>query len=875
MALPAGDPVLFGDQSVESALDSNKAGWPEAFPFANASTGTVSSIFVYVDSRNSATKLIAGLYSNGGGNPGTLLATGYLASPQRGAWNQVPVTAAPVQSGTTYWIALLGRGGTLYFRDRDTGPCSSQSASQTSLSALTSTWSPGQSWPTCSVSAFAAGTLSSAGTIPPPPSIPPPPPTLPTLLPPVNALAPTVSGSNVDGQTLTAATGTWLNSPSSYAYQWEDCDSAGANCTNISGATSSSYTLTDGDIGQTIRALVTASNSAGSSSAASIQTAAVSPPPPPSSATAPATSGSAIQGQTLSTSNGSWTNNPTSYTYAWQDCNSSGSSCTAITGAAGSSYLVGSGDVGHRIRALVTAHNAGGSGSASSAPTAVVTAPPTVPTNTALPQISGTPTQGNTLTTSHGSWNGNPTGYAYAWQDCNSSGASCTNITGATASSYALSSSDVGHTIRALVTATNAGGSASASSTPTAVVASPSTAPTNTAVPQISGTPTQGDTLTTSNGSWNGNPTSYTYAWQDCNSLGSSCINISGAASSSYTLRSSDVGDTITVAVTAVNSAGSGQATSQSVGPVAAQTGGGGQTTNCAPSASQTMTNTVSHLCGFADTTNTGVPAGTTLYQVPGQITAPTANTGSGWSWTGGEIHVAAGGIVKNVQCSSCDVAFVGNGGTLEDSEIEIAGSSNFPVQIRHASNITIDDNNIHGAGQGSSQVCDNGIRDIYGDSENLTIENNNVWWCGSGLNNIVNGGLIQGNYIHDLANPAGSYHVNGMQFEPGSGKLMTVQDNTILNPDGQTDAIMLANDTSGDESNRVINHNLIAGGGYSFYGAGGSAENVDHVTFENNHFSRMYFSTGGYWGPDAYWSSANGDLWSGNVWDDTGASMS
>jgi hypothetical protein len=866
--LPAGDPVLFGDQAVESGLDSNASGWPEAFRFADSSTGTVSSIFVYVDSHNRATKLIAGLYSDQAGNPGTLITTGYVTSPHAGAWNQVPVTAAPIQSGRTYWIALLGRGGTLYFRDRNYGPCPSQNANQTSLSALTSTWSPGPSWPTCPVAAFVAGTLSTT----PPPSAPPP-PAVPPLLPPVNALAPTVSGNTVDGQTLTATPGTWLNSPSSYAYQWEDCDSAGANCTNISGAALSGYTLTDSDIGHTIRAVVTASNSAGSSSAPSGQTAVISPPPPPSSTTAPAISGSAIQGQTISTSTGSWTSNPTSYTYTWQDCDHSGSGCTNITGAAASSYVLGSSDVGHTIRAVVTAENAGGSGSASSSPTAVVTSPQAAPTNTAVPRISGTPTQGITLTTSTGSWNGNPTSYSYAWQDCDGSGASCTNITNASASSYVLGSSDVGHTIRAVVRATNAAGSASAISSPTAVVTSPAAAPTNTALPQISGTPTQGNALTTSNGSWNGNPTSYTYAWQDCS--GSTCSNISGASSSSYTLQSSDVGDTVRVGVTAINSAGSGRATSQSVGPVSAQSGGGGQSTNCAPAASQTMTNTVSHLCGFADTTNAGVPAGTTLYQVPGQITGPTANTGSGWTWTGGEIQVAAGGIVKNVQCSSCDVAFVGNGGTLEDSEIEVAGSSNFPVQIRHASNITIDNNNIHGAGQGSSSVCDNGIRDIYGDSENLTVENNNIWWCGSGLNNIDNGGLIQGNYIHDLANPAGSYHVNGMQFEPGSGKLMTIENNTILNPDDQTDAIMLANDTSGDESNRVINHNLIAGGGYSFYGAGGSAENVDHVTFENNHFSRMFFSTGGYWGPDAYWSSANGDVWSGNVWDDSGASMS
>ena len=70
-------------------------------------------------------------------------------------------------------------------------------------------------------------------------------------------------------------------------------------------------------------------------------------------------------------------------------------------------------------------------------------------------------------------------------------------------------------------------------------------APANTAVPAVSGTAQQGDTLTTSNGSWSGSPTSYAYAWEDCNSSGASCAKISNATASTYTLASSDVGDTI------------------------------------------------------------------------------------------------------------------------------------------------------------------------------------------------------------------------------------------------------------------------------------------------------------------------------------------
>lgn len=82
--------------------------------------------------------------------------------------------------------------------------------------------------------------------------------------PPVNAALPTVAGSPVSGQTLTATTGTWSGAtPITYAYQWRR-DSA-----DISGATAATYGLGVADIGATITVRVTATNSAGSAFAVS------------------------------------------------------------------------------------------------------------------------------------------------------------------------------------------------------------------------------------------------------------------------------------------------------------------------------------------------------------------------------------------------------------------------------------------------------------------------------------------------------------------------------------------------------------------------------------------------------------------------------
>jgi hypothetical protein len=69
---------------------------------------------------------------------------------------------------------------------------------------------------------------------------------------------------------------------------------------------------------------------------------------------------------------------------------------------------------------------------------------------------------GNVLRTTNGTWVGAPTSYQYQWQDCAADGTGCSNISGATSSTYSVQASDAGHTIEALVTAANSAGSATA-----------------------------------------------------------------------------------------------------------------------------------------------------------------------------------------------------------------------------------------------------------------------------------------------------------------------------------------------------------------------------------------------------------------------------
>jgi Bacterial Ig-like domain (group 3) len=365
---------------------------------------------------------------------------------------------------------------------------------------------------------------------------------------------PGISGTAQEGDVLTASHGDWSgDAPIAFAYAWSD------------GQTGDSITLSAGDVGQTLTVTVTASNDFGQGTATSDSYGPVLPAPPAPGNTPPGINGTPQQGDTLTVSTGDWTGNPTSFSYVWESCDSSGNDCTAISGATSSSYTLQASDVGSTIVAQVTATNLGGHNSATSAAAGPVL-PPAPTIGNQLPGIIGTPRQGHTLNVTNGNWNNSPTSFTYGWADCDSNGAKCTTITGATSNSYTLQASDVGSKIVATVTASNAGGQNSSSSAPTAAILP--TAPVVATAPGISGIAQQGRPLTVSQGNWTSSdpqPLTFSYQWQACDSSG--CTSI-GTNSSSYTVGAADVTKYISVTVTASNSGGSTPVTTAGVGPV-------------------------------------------------------------------------------------------------------------------------------------------------------------------------------------------------------------------------------------------------------------------------------------------------------------------
>jgi hypothetical protein len=358
--------------------------------------------------------------------------------------------------------------------------------------------------------------------------------------------------STAVGNTLTVDTGTWNGSPTSYAYQWQRCAPDYSACTPIAGATSNTYVLQPADLGALVDVTVTATNAFGSTTVWAWGAVRVGAPRIVHGYAPWITGDTSTVGATLTVSDGTWAGSPTSFTYEWQRCDADGNVCAPIAGATARTYVLVEADVGHRLAAAVTATNAVGSTTVWSYVTALVGAPAI--RSDGYPQVHGDATApGAALTVDDGSWSGSPTSFSYQWQRCDADGSDCVPIPGATASSYTVLDADLGHRLCAVVTATNAVGSATAWAWLHWAVGAPQIVGGD--YPSIS---RAGSTLTVSDGTWSGSPT-LTYQWFVCDDFSVACdwTEIPGATSSTYTVAPGDVGRWLLAVVTATNAFGS------------------------------------------------------------------------------------------------------------------------------------------------------------------------------------------------------------------------------------------------------------------------------------------------------------------------------
>ncbi|MDW7629421.1 DUF4347 domain-containing protein [Azospirillum brasilense] len=206
---------------------------------------------------------------------------------------------------------------------------------------------------------------------------------------PVNSAVPTVTGTATVGNALSTTNGTWSDPDGdgrSYSYQWYRADDVnGTNAASISGATSSSYTLTASDAHKYLRVVVTANDGKGGTPTASSGYTEILNSAPVNSAV-PTVTGTATVGNALSTTNGTWSDpdgDGRSYSYQWYRADDvNGTNAASISGAISSSYTLTTSDAHKYLRVVVTANDGkGGTQTASSGYTEILNSAPVLSTD--------------------------------------------------------------------------------------------------------------------------------------------------------------------------------------------------------------------------------------------------------------------------------------------------------------------------------------------------------------------------------------------------------------------------------------------------------------------------------------------------------------
>ena len=111
-------PVLLGVRAVGPASAHTRPGIAQAFAFRGRRAGRAQAIRVYIAKGDKARRLTVALYSAGSCAPAARLTSGSSARLKARAWNAVSVRAMTVHAKRTYWLAVMGSGGTLRLRDR-------------------------------------------------------------------------------------------------------------------------------------------------------------------------------------------------------------------------------------------------------------------------------------------------------------------------------------------------------------------------------------------------------------------------------------------------------------------------------------------------------------------------------------------------------------------------------------------------------------------------------------------------------------------------------------------------------------------------------------------------------------------------------------
>ena len=282
------------------------------------------------------------------------------------------------------------------------------------------------------------------------------------------------------GQTLTAAEGTWSPVQDSFTYVWKKADTATGAFTAIPDAINRTYLLKPEDADKFLKVEVTAIKAGYTSVMKSVASATVAVARLPFTTTPVPTItvpvGGVKVGQTLTASEGTWAPLQDSFSYVWKIANTNisptaATGWTVISGAVNRTYELQPADADKFIMVEVTGIKAGYTSTPRSVASATVAVARLTFTSTATPTNTGTLTVDSILTANEGDWAPTPDSYTYTWMSSATAGGTYAAISGATAKTYKLKTTDRTKFLKVVITAVKAGYTTSATFTSAATTA--------------------------------------------------------------------------------------------------------------------------------------------------------------------------------------------------------------------------------------------------------------------------------------------------------------------------------------------------------------------------------------------------------------------
>ena len=147
LIVPAAASAAVGTNTVYDRVTTKAPGVGQLYRANALSGGDVDQLNVFLDRKNTARKVIVGLYARRTSGALTQRARCVISRPQAGAWNRCAVPTTPIRAATNYWLAVLqpahAKGRLRYREARVASAGTAYLSKRRGLTTLPSRWAGG------------------------------------------------------------------------------------------------------------------------------------------------------------------------------------------------------------------------------------------------------------------------------------------------------------------------------------------------------------------------------------------------------------------------------------------------------------------------------------------------------------------------------------------------------------------------------------------------------------------------------------------------------------------------------------------------------------------------------------------------------------